>query len=91
MVFQQKWHNTVPHDCCNACSKNVGLMMMFYFHSFIPRFLRHLAVVLQDMWCWKNKSVDIVVEDTDVSDVLFIQSGYVLKCSLTHNITLVSV
>ena len=48
------------------------------------------AVVQQDLWCWKNKSLDVTIQEKDVTDMQFIQSGYVLKCSLTHNITLVS-
>lgn len=59
------------------------------FHLVFP-FIPYLAVVLQDLWCWKNKSLDIVIQDSDVDSIQFIQSGYVLKCSLTHNITLVS-
>ncbi|CAB3977797.1 Nodal modulator 1 [Paramuricea clavata] len=58
----------------------------FIFPKVLPG--SYKAVVLQDLWCWKNKSLDIVIQDSDVDNIQFIQSGYVLKCSLTHNITL---
>ena len=41
-------------------------------------------------WCWNPPHVEVTVKDADVSDVLFTHSGYYLKCSISHNITLVS-
>ena len=49
-----------------------------------------LAVsLLQEEWCWKEKSIEIEVTDKDLSDVSFVQSGYILSCSLSHDIILV--
>ncbi|XP_028401177.1 nodal modulator 1-like [Dendronephthya gigantea] len=58
----------------------------FVFPKVLPG--KYKAVVLQDLWCWKNKSLDVMIMEKVVTDMQFIQSGYVLKCSLTHNITL---
>lgn len=46
--------------------------------------------IIHDEWCWKNKSVEVEVLDSDVSGVEFRQIGYILRCSLSHAITLVS-
>ncbi len=46
--------------------------------------------LLQEEWCWKEKSIEIEVTDKDLSDVNFVQSGYILSCSLSHDIILVS-
>ena len=45
--------------------------------------------VIRDEWCWKEKTSEIEVTDEDVTDVTFTQSGYVLSCSLSHDVTLV--
>jgi len=47
------------------------------------------VAVLRDEWCWKDKTSEIEVTDRDVTDVTFTQSGYVLSCSLSHDVTLV--
>ena len=44
----------------------------------------------QEEWCWQQKTLDIEVTDSDVKDVNFQQSGYILSCSLSHAIKLVS-
>ena len=46
--------------------------------------------LLHEEWCWKEKTADIEVTDKDVTDVAFVQSGYILSCSLSHDIRLVS-
>jgi len=48
------------------------------------------AAVLEESWCWENETLEFQVSETDVSDLQFVQSGYILKCILSHNITLVS-
>lgn len=48
------------------------------------------ASILQDTWCWKDKSVEVEVRDGDVSGISFTHTGYILKCSISHPITLVS-
>ena len=46
--------------------------------------------ILQDKWCWKQKKLEVEVLDQDISNLDFIQDGYILQCSLSHLITLVS-
>ena len=49
-----------------------------------------LAVsLLHEEWCWKEKTAEIEVVDKDVTDISFVQSGYILSCSLSHDIRLV--
>uniref|UniRef100_A0A8B9CN81 Prealbumin-like fold domain-containing protein n=1 Tax=Anser brachyrhynchus TaxID=132585 RepID=A0A8B9CN81_9AVES len=46
-----------------------------------------ISIVHED-WCWKNKSLELEVMEEDVSGVEFRQTGYMLRCSLSHAITL---
>ena len=46
--------------------------------------------ILHEDWCWKNKSLEVEVLEDDVPTVEFRQTGYMLRCSLSHAITLVS-
>ena len=62
--------------------------MTFYSINLVP--LAFAASVLEDSWCWENETLEFQVSESDVDDLLFIQSGYILKCILSHNITLVS-
>lgn len=45
--------------------------------------------IVRDDWCWKNKSLELEVLEEDVSGIEFRQTGYMLRCSLSHAITLV--
>ena len=45
--------------------------------------------VLNEDWCWEEKAVEVEVVDRDVVDVAFSHTGYILSCSLSHDITLV--
>lgn len=45
--------------------------------------------IAHEDWCWKNKSLEVEVLDEDVSAIEFRQTGYMLRCSLSHAITLV--
>lgn len=46
--------------------------------------------ISHEEWCWKHKSVEVDVLDADALGVEFRQIGYILRCSLSHAITLVS-
>lgn len=46
--------------------------------------------ISHEEWCWKLKSVEVEVLDSDVLGVELRQIGYILRCSLSHAITLVS-
>lgn len=47
------------------------------------------ASVLEESWCWENSSLEVEVAEADVTDLQFVQSGFILKCILSHDITLV--
>jgi len=46
--------------------------------------------VVNDQWCWKSKTVDTEVIDSDLTSVDFTQTGFMLSASLSHSILLVS-
>lgn len=84
--IQSFGHSAEVHltQCCYLCTHLVSLP---------PRLLLPLRPpvnIIHDEWCWKNKSVEVEVLDSDVSGVEFRQIGYILRCSLSHAITLVS-
>lgn len=45
--------------------------------------------IMHEDWCWRNKSLEVEVLEDDVSSVEFRQTGYMLRCALSHAITLV--
>ncbi|XP_018425571.1 PREDICTED: nodal modulator 3-like [Nanorana parkeri] len=49
---------------------------------------KYKASIIQEDWCWKNKSVEFEVTEENVVGVEFRQTGYMLRCSLSHAITL---
>lgn len=46
--------------------------------------------ITHEDWCWRNKSLELEVLEDDVSSLEFRQTGYMLRCVLSHAITLVS-
>uniref|UniRef100_A0A8C2Y474 Prealbumin-like fold domain-containing protein n=1 Tax=Capra hircus TaxID=9925 RepID=A0A8C2Y474_CAPHI len=62
--------------------------MTFMFDNVLPG--KYKISILHEDWCWKNKSLEVEVLEDDVSAVEFRQTGYMLRCSLSHAITLVS-
>ncbi|CAJ0967213.1 unnamed protein product [Ranitomeya imitator] len=43
---------------------------------------------IKEDWCWKNKSLEFEVKEDDLVGIEFRQTGYMLRCSLSHGITL---
>ncbi|KAM3826892.1 BOS complex subunit NOMO3-like [Vipera latastei] len=60
--------------------------LAFTFENVLPG--KYKMSIIQDDWCWKNKSLEIEVVEEDVSGIEFRQTGYMLRCSLSHAITL---
>uniref|UniRef100_A0A4W4F4M3 Prealbumin-like fold domain-containing protein n=1 Tax=Electrophorus electricus TaxID=8005 RepID=A0A4W4F4M3_ELEEL len=58
----------------------------FSFMNVLPG--KYKVSIMLDEWCWRQKSVELEVLDSDVVDVEFRQTGYMLRCSLSHAITL---
>uniref|UniRef100_A0A8C4M0R3 Prealbumin-like fold domain-containing protein n=1 Tax=Equus asinus TaxID=9793 RepID=A0A8C4M0R3_EQUAS len=60
--------------------------MTFTFDNVLPG--KYKISMMHEDWCWKNKSLEVEVLEDDVSAVEFRQTGYMLRCSLSHAITL---
>lgn len=58
----------------------------FMFENVLPG--KYKMSIIREDWCWKNKSLELDVLEDDVSGVEFRQTGYMLRCSLSHAITL---
>lgn len=69
---------------CFSC-----FFLIVFSFSFVPS-LNMSVTISHEEWCWKHKSVEVEVLDSDVLGVEFRQIGYILRCSLSHAITLVS-
>ncbi|KAL4624511.1 nodal modulator 1-like [Arapaima gigas] len=63
-----------------------GESLTFSFDNVLPG--KYKASISHEEWCWKHKSVEVEVQDADVLGVEFRQTGYMLRCSLSHAITL---
>uniref|UniRef100_H3BZK0 NODAL modulator 1 n=1 Tax=Tetraodon nigroviridis TaxID=99883 RepID=H3BZK0_TETNG len=60
--------------------------LSFSFDNVLPG--KYKVSISHEEWCWKHKSVEVDVLDADVLGVEFRQIGYILRCSLSHAITL---
>ncbi|KAK2504235.1 hypothetical protein MC885_021603 [Smutsia gigantea] len=60
--------------------------MTFTFDNVLPG--KYKISIMHEDWCWKNKSLEVEVLEDDVSAIEFRQTGYMLRCSLSHAITL---
>ncbi|NWI22913.1 NOMO3 protein, partial [Sula dactylatra] len=58
----------------------------FTFENVLPG--KYKVSIVHEDWCWKNKSLELEVMEEDVLGVEFRQTGYMLRCSLSHAITL---
>uniref|UniRef100_A0A8C4ICK8 Nodal modulator 1 n=1 Tax=Dicentrarchus labrax TaxID=13489 RepID=A0A8C4ICK8_DICLA len=61
-------------------------ILSFSFDNVLPG--KYKVSISHEEWCWKHKSVEVEVLDSDVLGVEFRQIGYILRCSLSHAITL---
>lgn len=60
--------------------------MTFTFDKVLPG--KYKISIMHEDWCWRNKSLEVEVLEDDVSAVEFRQTGYMLRCALSHAITL---
>ncbi|KAF7481641.1 nodal modulator 3 [Marmota monax] len=60
--------------------------MTFTFDNVLPG--KYKISIVHEDWCWRNKSLEVEVLEEDVSAVEFRQTGYMLRCALSHAITL---
>ena len=58
----------------------------FQFSQLLPG--KYRLAVLQDDWCWKSKSIDVELVDSDLSDVVFEQTGFTFAVSSSHEVDL---
>lgn len=73
------------YNCFCLPYMNFSFLWNFSFLALNPS-----VSISHEEWCWKHKSVELDVLDADVLGVEFRQIGYILRCSLSHAITLVS-
>ncbi|XP_007891916.2 nodal modulator 1 [Callorhinchus milii] len=59
---------------------------LFTFNNILPG--KYKVNIVHEEWCWKNRSLELEVVDHDLTGVEFKQTGYMLRCSLSHAITL---
>ncbi|XP_053328290.1 nodal modulator 1-like [Spea bombifrons] len=58
----------------------------FTFEDVLPG--KYKLSIIQEDWCWKNKSLEFEVAEEDIVGLELRQTGYMLRCSLSHAITL---
>ncbi|KAM8842505.1 BOS complex subunit NOMO1 [Synchiropus picturatus] len=63
-----------------------GDILNFSFDNVLPG--KYKVSISHDEWCWKHKSMEVEVVDSDVLGLELRQIGYILRCSLSHAITL---
>ncbi|XP_061844241.1 BOS complex subunit NOMO1 [Nerophis lumbriciformis] len=61
-------------------------VLSFSFDNVLPG--KYKVSISHEEWCWKHKSLEVEVLDSDILGVEFRQIGYILRCSLSHAITL---
>ncbi|XP_078097035.1 BOS complex subunit NOMO1 isoform X2 [Mustelus asterias] len=60
--------------------------VLFTFNDILPG--KYKVNIVHEEWCWKNRSFELEIVDQDLSGIEFKQTGYMLRCSLSHAITL---
>ncbi|KAF6716052.1 Nodal modulator 1 [Oryzias melastigma] len=61
-------------------------VLSFSFDNVLPG--KYKVGIPHEEWCWKQKSMEVEVLDSDVMGVEFRQIGFILRCSLSHAIIL---
>ncbi|XP_061684858.1 BOS complex subunit NOMO1 isoform X2 [Syngnathoides biaculeatus] len=61
-------------------------ILSFSFDNVLPG--KYKVSMSHEEWCWKHKSMEVEVVDGDILGVELRQIGYILRCSLSHAITL---
>jgi len=59
---------------------------VFLFRDVLPG--QYQVEINQDSWCWEKKAFEIDLREKEKSDLLFVQSGYVLTTQVTHDLPL---
>ncbi|XP_052252971.1 nodal modulator 3-like [Dreissena polymorpha] len=58
----------------------------FVFENVLPG--KYKATVMRDNLCWKDKTIEFEVTNSNKNDINFVQTGYILKCTISHPVTL---
>eukprot|EP01125_Pyxidicula_operculata_P021218 TRINITY_DN8096_c0_g1_i1.p1 TRINITY_DN8096_c0_g1~~TRINITY_DN8096_c0_g1_i1.p1 ORF type:complete len:1191 (+),score=340.35 TRINITY_DN8096_c0_g1_i1:31-3603(+) len=61
----------------------------FIFKGILPG--KYELTINHENWCWEKETEIIDVTSKDVTDIQFVQVGYVFECKSTHALDLVSV
>jgi len=76
----------VRNDKLIAQTQNSAKGATFSFDNVLPG--KYKATILKDNLCWKAKTVEFEVANENLDSLQFQQTGYILKCTLSHSITL---
>ena len=63
-----------------------GKLGSFEFKDILPG--KYQVTILNEDWCWKEKSVTVELKDKDARDVTFEHNGFALSCSVSHGVRL---
>ncbi|XP_066273617.1 BOS complex subunit NOMO1-like [Branchiostoma lanceolatum] len=63
-----------------------GKTVSFSFNNVLPG--KYTVTVHQEQWCWKEASLTVNIANSDIQGLVFVQTGFMLKCSLSHDISL---
>ncbi|XP_019619282.1 PREDICTED: LOW QUALITY PROTEIN: nodal modulator 1-like, partial [Branchiostoma belcheri] len=63
-----------------------GKTVTFSFNNVLPG--KYTVTVQQEQWCWKEASLTVDIANSDIQGLVFVQTGFMLKCSLSHDISL---
>ncbi|XP_052805284.1 nodal modulator 1-like [Mya arenaria] len=58
----------------------------FTFENVLPG--KYKATVLRDSLCWEEKTLELEVTSKNDDSLSFLQTGYILKCTISHSTTL---
>lgn len=77
---------SLPTRLAEPVEAIVGADGMFEFNHLLPG--KYRLSVLQDDWCWKSKTIDVELVNSDLSDLMFEQTGFAFAISSTHEVDL---
>jgi len=63
-----------------------GNTTSFTFENVLPG--KYKVTPSRKNWCFTPEDIDVIVEESDVKDLKVEHAGYLLKCTISHNISL---
>lgn len=63
-----------------------GKNLVFNIPNVLPG--KYKVVPQRKKWCWDPQHIELNIKDEDINNIKLIHLGYLLKCSISHNIAL---